>query len=76
MLRTLYIGHATPFDSSSSVTLARRCQSTFVLFCLVQFLTAIMPPVGPRAAKDEFMRALNLDPAIPQHEGQYRAMRV
>ncbi|KPI42772.1 uncharacterized protein AB675_1937 [Cyphellophora attinorum] len=31
--------------------------------------------VGPRAAKDEFMRALNLDPSNTHHEGCYRAMR-
>ncbi|RMZ92061.1 hypothetical protein DV736_g696, partial [Chaetothyriales sp. CBS 134916] len=34
-----------------------------------------MPPVGPRAPKDEFMRALSLDPSNPHHEGHYRAMR-
>lgn len=33
-------------------------------------------PVGPRAPKEEFMRALNLNPTDARAEGVYRAMRV
>lgn len=33
-------------------------------------------PVGPRASKEDFMRALGLDANNPQHEPYYRAMRV
>ncbi|KAJ4508482.1 hypothetical protein HRR81_003952 [Exophiala dermatitidis] len=33
-------------------------------------------PVGPRAPKDDFMRALGLSTTDPRHEGYYRAMRV
>ncbi|KMQ47046.1 hypothetical protein HL42_2299 [Trichophyton rubrum] len=32
-------------------------------------------PVGPRASKEDFMRALGLDANNPQHEPYYRAMR-
>ncbi|KAK5060980.1 hypothetical protein LTR84_007521 [Exophiala bonariae] len=32
-------------------------------------------PVGPRAPKDDFMRALGLSTSDPKHEGHYRAMR-
>ncbi|OAL35816.1 hypothetical protein AYO20_04966 [Fonsecaea nubica] len=32
-------------------------------------------PVGPRAPKDDFMRALGLSTTDPRHEGYYRAMR-
>ncbi|RDW81059.1 uncharacterized protein DSM5745_04616 [Aspergillus mulundensis] len=34
-----------------------------------------MPPVGPRASKEEFMAALGLNSHDPQHEQFYRAMR-
>ncbi|KAL4919946.1 hypothetical protein BDW62DRAFT_199358 [Aspergillus aurantiobrunneus] len=34
-----------------------------------------MPPVGPRASKEEFMQALGLNSHDPQHEQYYRAMR-
>ncbi|KAL4952063.1 hypothetical protein BDW69DRAFT_28322 [Aspergillus filifer] len=34
-----------------------------------------MPPVGPRASKEEFMAALGLNTHNPQHEQFYRAMR-
>ncbi|KAI9035515.1 uncharacterized protein KD926_003412 [Aspergillus affinis] len=34
-----------------------------------------MPPVGPRASKEEFMQALGLNSQNPQHEQYYRAMR-
>ncbi|KAL4932693.1 uncharacterized protein BDV17DRAFT_287634 [Aspergillus undulatus] len=34
-----------------------------------------MPPVGPRASKEEFMAALGLNTHDPQHEQFYRAMR-
>ncbi|KAL6252341.1 hypothetical protein RBB50_000059 [Rhinocladiella similis] len=32
-------------------------------------------PVGPRAPKDDFMKALGLSTTDPRHEGYYRAMR-
>ena len=32
--------------------------------------------VGPRVPKDDFMRALGLEPSDARHEGFYRAMRV
>ncbi|KIV96234.1 hypothetical protein PV10_00125 [Exophiala mesophila] len=32
-------------------------------------------PVGPRAPKDDFMKALGLSTSDPKHEGYYRAMR-
>ncbi|ETI25060.1 hypothetical protein G647_04430 [Cladophialophora carrionii CBS 160.54] len=32
-------------------------------------------PVGPRAAKDDFMKALGLNTSDPRHEGYYKAMR-
>ena len=35
-----------------------------------------MPPVGPRASKEEFMQALGLNSHDPHHEQFYRAMRV
>ncbi|PLB38215.1 uncharacterized protein BDW47DRAFT_125644 [Aspergillus candidus] len=34
-----------------------------------------MPPVGPRASKEEFMQALGLNSHDPHHEQFYRAMR-
>lgn len=34
------------------------------------------PGVGPRAGKEDFMRALGLDSSSSHHEGYYRAMRV
>lgn len=34
------------------------------------------PGVGPRASKEEFMRALSLDPNNAVHEGWYKEMRV
>lgn len=34
------------------------------------------PAVGPRAPKDEFMRALGLNVSVPAHENIYRQMRV
>lgn len=35
-----------------------------------------MAGVGPRVPKDDFMKALGLDPSDSRHEGYYRAMRV
>lgn len=32
-------------------------------------------PVGPRATKEEFLRALHIDPGHPNAEGVYKAMR-
>ncbi|KAJ9611574.1 hypothetical protein H2200_004758 [Cladophialophora chaetospira] len=33
-------------------------------------------PVGPRAPKEDFMKALGLKSSDPRHEGHYKAMRV
>lgn len=80
-----YIGHSIPIESPKPVTLAccvdRHCSILHIPISgsvFVQFLTAFanMPPVGPRAPKEDFMRALNLNSSDPHHEGYYRAMRV
>lgn len=80
-----YIGHSIPIESPEPVTLAccvdRHCSILHIPISgsvFVQSLTAFanMPPVGPRAPKEDFMRALNLNSSDPHHEGYYRAMRV
>jgi hypothetical protein len=84
-IKLQYIGHSIPIESPKSVTLAccvdRHCSILHIPISgsvFVQFLTAFanMPPVGPRAPKEDFMRALNLNSSDPHHEGYYRAMRV
>jgi hypothetical protein len=86
-IKVQYIDHPIPIESPQSVALAgcchRYCSVLHIPFRVLSSSVFSPPllnmptvPVGPRAPKDEFMRALGLNPSDVHHEGYYRAMRV